>query len=190
MKKAFTMLELVFVIVVIGIISAVLIPRVDSQPSQQAALDLRSEIRYTQHLAMNDDSLNPNDSTWYKNRWQIRFKDNKYSIVHNNNTEYAKDPLKPDVEVKNIDLHKKYGVSITVTGTECGVAAGDGSYIISFDHLGRPIAGDLNNATGPYSGTGVSLVQTNDCNITLSNDEESASLSISPETGFVKLSYN
>ena len=188
MKKAFTMLEFVFVIVAIGIISAVLIPRLNNSPTQQGAIDLLSQIRYTQHLAMTDDSLDTSDPNWYKNRWQIRFNGNKYSIVHENNTKYALDPLKRDVEIKDVDLHEKYGMTVSVTGTECGTKIGD-EYIISFDHLGRPIAGDLSDATTPYSGPHMSLVQTDDCKITLTNGDGNATISITPETGYVSLTY-
>ncbi|MGD9717776.1 MAG: type II secretion system protein, partial [Sulfurimonadaceae bacterium] len=51
MKKAFTMLELVFVIVVIGILAAVIIPRMDRDNASEAAIELQSQIRYAQHLA-------------------------------------------------------------------------------------------------------------------------------------------
>jgi len=79
MKKAFTMLELVFVIVVIGILSALVIPNTRTNPLQEAAIQLASHIRYTQHLAMSDDRYNPAtvDGTgniiWYKERWQLVF---------------------------------------------------------------------------------------------------------------------
>lgn len=79
MKKAFTMLELVIVIVVVGIISAVLIPRDGSNRLAEAAAQLVGHIRYTQHLAMVDDRYDANnlDSVnnikWYKERWQLIF---------------------------------------------------------------------------------------------------------------------
>ena len=82
MKKAFTMLELVFVIVVIGILAAAIIPSTRTNPLQEAAVQVLSHIRYTQHLAMMDDKYDANnfDSTgavkWYKERWQILFSSN------------------------------------------------------------------------------------------------------------------
>ena len=60
MKKAFTMLELVFVIVVIGILAAAIIPSTRTNPAQEAAIQLLSDIRYTQHLAMIDDKYGQN----------------------------------------------------------------------------------------------------------------------------------
>ena len=73
MKKAFTMIELVFVIVVIGILAATIIPNTRTNPLQEAAIQLVSHIKYTQHLALVDDKYDPTDSNWYKERWQIAF---------------------------------------------------------------------------------------------------------------------
>lgn len=68
MRKAFTMIELVFVIVVIGILAAVIIPNTRTNPLQEAAIQLLSHIKYTQHLAMTDDTYDENDPNWYKKR--------------------------------------------------------------------------------------------------------------------------
>ena len=74
MKKALTMIELVFVIVVIGILSAVIIPRVQTNPLQEAAIQLVADIRYTQHLAFIDDKYETTaGSVWFKKRWQLEF---------------------------------------------------------------------------------------------------------------------
>lgn len=87
-RTAFTMIELVFVIVVIGIISAVMIPRMERDTLSEAAIQLASHLRYTQHLAMVDDKYVPNPGMssqanaasriqearyWYLGRWQLRF---------------------------------------------------------------------------------------------------------------------
>lgn len=73
MQKAFTMVELLMVIVVTGILVAVALPRLNEDSIYQAANQVTSHIRYTQHLAMQDDKFNPRDSQWYKGRWQIHF---------------------------------------------------------------------------------------------------------------------
>lgn len=75
MKKfAFTMLELIFVIVVIGILAAVFIPRFGQSNLSQAANQLISHIRYTQHLALMNDKYDANDTTWFLERWTLRIK--------------------------------------------------------------------------------------------------------------------
>jgi len=82
LKKAFTLIELIFVIVIIGILSAVLVPRFDRPTLIEAAHQVISHIRYTQHLAMVDNRFNPNDSQWFQGRWQIRFfKDVKFDSM-------------------------------------------------------------------------------------------------------------
>ena len=68
------MLELVFVIVVIGILSVVIVPKFGQHKLSEAANQLMSHIRYTQHLALVDDQYDPNDPTWFKKRWTIRLK--------------------------------------------------------------------------------------------------------------------
>ncbi|MCW8896311.1 type II secretion system protein [Sulfurimonas sp.] len=86
MKKAFTMLELVMVIVVIGILAAVIIPRTDSNSLREAAIQVISHIRYTQHLAMVDDKFDVNEAGWYNRRWMLRFQENLvYTTLAPNN---------------------------------------------------------------------------------------------------------
>jgi prepilin-type N-terminal cleavage/methylation domain-containing protein len=115
MKKAFTMIELVFVIVVIGILAAVIIPNTRTNSLYEAATQLISHIRYTQHLAMVDDKFDSTvNSEWYMRRWQLIFgksdtstdgkiaytifSDNAGSAGHSNPdmNEMAKDPMNSD----------------------------------------------------------------------------------------------
>ncbi len=87
MRRGLTLIELIFVIVIIGILSAVLTPRFDRPTLTQAAHQVVSHIRYTQHLAMVDNKFNSNDAEWYQGRWQIRFKkDLVYSSLPPNKT--------------------------------------------------------------------------------------------------------
>jgi len=82
-KNAFSMLELVFVIVIIGILAATIIPQTKTNPLQEAAVQLASHIKYTQHLAMMDDrydssNIDSNGTVkWYKERWQLVFSNNE-----------------------------------------------------------------------------------------------------------------
>jgi type II secretory pathway pseudopilin PulG len=78
-SRAFSMLELVFVVVVIGILAATIIPQTKTNPLQEAAIQVASHIKYTQHLAMMDDRYDSGrkddngDVIWYKDRWQLVF---------------------------------------------------------------------------------------------------------------------
>lgn len=178
MKKAFTMLELVFVIVVIGIIAAVMIKNVQSSASSEAATKLTSHIRYTQHLAMVDDKIDPNDPNWFKNRWQIVFTSNSYSIRSENGAMLADDPSNNGSKLQNIDLNDDYGVSISLGGS-CSSQTH-----ISFDNVGRPIVGELSDDTSPYmSGELISSA----CTLTLSDGLESRTINIEPESGYIHI---
>ena len=85
MKKAFTLVELVFVVVVIGILAFALWPTKQPTQALEAARQIVAHIRYTQHLALNDDKFATHtyiatDGTkkniaidWYKRLWRITF---------------------------------------------------------------------------------------------------------------------
>jgi prepilin-type N-terminal cleavage/methylation domain-containing protein len=181
MKKAFTMLELIMVIVVIGILAAVIIPRTASNDTAEAAVKLLSDIRYTQHLAMVDDKYDANNATWYEDIWQMRFVGNSYSIVSDNNSTFAKDPSDISKEIKNIDLNEQFGVTLT-GGGGCTTALAGG--IMGFDHIGRPIINDL-------TGTGTAYLAANllssDCTITISGSAANVVIRIRPETGYASI---
>ena len=87
MKKAFTMMEIIIVIVVIGILAAVVIPRTGSNQLAEAAVQLISHIRYTQHLAVVDDKFDANEAKWHQRRWILRFQENLvYTSISPNNS--------------------------------------------------------------------------------------------------------
>ena len=82
MKKAFTLVELIFVVVVIGILAFALWPTKQPTQALEAARQIVAHIRYTQHLALNDDKFAAHTDTggtssiakdWYKRLWRITF---------------------------------------------------------------------------------------------------------------------
>jgi type II secretory pathway pseudopilin PulG len=124
------MVELVFVIVVVGILSAMLIPKMQGDRLQEAADQVISHIRYTQHLAMVDDRFDPTgrNSEWYKERWQIYFmhhasvKDDKtlywsYAIFTDTSNLHAGSPEFHEIAVNPSDPSKRLigGSSSVVT---------------------------------------------------------------------------
>ena len=72
-RVAFTMLELVFVIVVLGILAALAMPRLDRDLKQEAADHILSNIRYTQHLALTDNKHKFDKAKWQQRFWRIVF---------------------------------------------------------------------------------------------------------------------
>ncbi len=73
MKKAFTMVELIVVIVLIGVLAFFLMPNKADTKTLEAARQIISHIRYAQHLALNNDKFDSNDATWYKKFWRVSF---------------------------------------------------------------------------------------------------------------------
>lgn len=78
-KKAFTMLELVMVIVVLGILAALALPRIERDIRNEAAENILGAVRHTQHLALMDNKNLPTTPSaltrdnWQRGLWHIRF---------------------------------------------------------------------------------------------------------------------
>lgn len=72
-NRAFTMVEIIFVIVIVGILSAMAVPRFNQNGLDLALKQLAMHIRYTQYLALQDDRFDADVKYWYKQRWQIIF---------------------------------------------------------------------------------------------------------------------
>lgn len=200
-RFAFTLLELVFVIIIIGILAVLAMPNFRGNPLQTAAEQVASHIRYTQHLAMVDDKFDPADATWWRERWQIRFRrltpETGYVIFsdtnqlgNSDNIEKAVDPLTGEridgfLNYKVANLTTKYG--ITDVNSSCWqddntlVATNRGAIV--FDNLGRPYRG-VSDAITPFQ---YLLIQ--NCVITLVHPDGNATITVNPETGYVSVAY-
>ncbi|WP_415397690.1 Tfp pilus assembly protein FimT/FimU [Sulfurimonas sp. CS5] len=190
------MLELVFVLVIIGILAAVMLPQMQSTKLREAAIQVVSHIRYTQHLAMVDDKFDKNN-TWYKNRWQLKFSntngtDNKWAYaIFNDYTNQDGNPNENEIAINPLDKGKRLtggysglieygdakaseklnlGHSYSVNDidfTNCGIANDDGKKRVFFDHLGRPLTDNPEQLVNPYSHAGKNLLLTTQCQIEL-----------------------
>jgi prepilin-type N-terminal cleavage/methylation domain-containing protein len=215
MKKAFTMLEFLIVLVVIAILAVAIIPDMKSNKLREAAVQVVSHIKYTQHLAMVDDKFDASDGKWYKKRWQIIFANQtgggnvRYSIFSDTSTtgnpdedEIAKNPQN-NIKVLSgghSNLHASFDNNLTkqlnLTSTyninsyklHGGCAYGR----VAFDNMGRPIKGDLSSSVKSYQSTRIiknkciiDLCTTNNCND--ASISEKISMAIEPETGYAHI---
>lgn len=73
LRTGFTMIELVMAIVVLGILAAMAMPKLDRDIKQEAADNILSHIRYTQHLALTDNKHIFNNAKWQQRFWRIVF---------------------------------------------------------------------------------------------------------------------
>lgn len=203
MKRfAFTLLELVFVIIVIGILAVLAMPNFNANPLQTATQQVASHIRYTQHLAMVDDTFDQNDPLWFRENWQIEFTSTASNVFYKiysdkdhlgnaDNNELARDPLtgnKLYVDVLNAssnstNLRSKYGIISISFGQGCNTGKE-----LSFDVLGRPyyyISDSLPAASNIYQ-----YLLTQECHITLTHKDGNATITIHPQTGYVSTAYS
>jgi prepilin-type N-terminal cleavage/methylation domain-containing protein len=70
-RAAFSMIELVFVIVVLGILAAMAMPRMENDVRQEAIDNVIAAIKYTQHLALSDNVVESNKTDWQRKFWRF-----------------------------------------------------------------------------------------------------------------------
>lgn len=216
-RNSFTLIELVFVIVVVGILAAISIPRFERDNLYEAADQVAQNIRYTQQLAMNDDKFNANDPLWIKKLWTIDFssanvgdgnewKHSIYADVStdgnlNSPNEAARHPSNPnmymsagwagisDKDKRNINSRMNLGKKYNITNITVGNLGQDCS-------TGRNSAISFDNLGRPYRRVAVTgggsknpgdRVLRTICTITLTSKDKSIPITIQPETGYVKI---
>ncbi len=213
-RTAFTMLELVFVIVVLGILAALAIPRFDRDLKQEAADNILSDIRYTQHLALIDYKHRFGKPKWQSAFWRIGFgfcsgSTDYYEYIGSDmsyaggisNIEAAVDPTNSkrmlwsglktctnggDSDTSDrIFITHKFGItSVTFNGS--GNNNCSNAKYIGFDHLGRPHQGFANTTSSAGSSQpNYSSYLDASCTITFTmSDNDTFAITIEPETGY------
>lgn len=201
------MIELVLVIVVLGIIATLAIPRMERDLKQEAADNILSAIRYTQHLALVDDKQEFDDSKWQQRFWHLYFgtctgSDRFYAIGSDDNkesstnarvdkTEAALDPSngKPiwwqDAQDCSSGGDDTVSPNIFITKKysvdSITSSGGCANKYIAFDHLGRPYSSDFSSSTTPDNQGYMTSV----CTFTFSlHNGDQFSIKIEPETGY------
>lgn len=206
-RTAFTMLELVFVIVVLGILAALAMSRLDRDLKQEAADSILSDIRYTQHMGLRDNKHEFDDPQWQRAFWRIGFENcasssGFYEYIGTDanygggidDEEAAIDPANGEKMIwsgadcsnggdndtsDRIFITHKYGItSVDFNGTGTNNDCANAQYI-GFDHLGRPHQGFTGSNEPNYN----SYLDA-DCTITFTmSDGDTFAITVETETG-------
>ena len=73
-KSAFTMIELVFVIVILGILASLAMGRMERDVKQEASSTILSHIRLAQQMALNDNKhRSDNNAKWQTAYWRFEY---------------------------------------------------------------------------------------------------------------------
>jgi len=208
-KSAFTLIELVFVIIVLGILASLAMGRMERDLRQEASETILSHIRLAQQLALRDNKhRSDNDGRWQRAYWQFGFRacgtDVAYRVGSDislggngvngiSSTEAAIDPIdgrylrtascseNATDESPSVLITKKYGI-LNSGVVNSGGCTGRG---IAFDYLGRP------HTNQTYNNPDFSHIITEDCNFTFTmqtdqdgdGNSDTFTITIEAETG-------
>ena len=199
MKKALSLLEIIFVIVLIAIISSAIVPENKISKLNLAADKIILYLNYTRYIAHIDNKFDINDDEWEKKRWTLKFQrcsstiggmyyvvysDTSGGTSHFKKSECLKDPLTNKYlysgsdcqaskdESKYILLTKEFGV--TNVDISCNSTSSLGQ--ISFGYDGKV-----------YSKLGNSPIEiTDQCQIKLYDKQNNfITIVVEPKTGFI-----
>ena len=201
------MIELTMVIVVMGILAALALPRIERDLRQEAADSILSNIRYAQQLAETDNMQLFNNKKWEQRYWKIMFGTcgggERFFMVGSDDDmngggffdqdEAAIDPANgkslfwpnntncsnggDDTVSQQIFITKKYGIDTISFSGGCK----DVQHV-GFDHLGRPHVG-----FGSSNRPNQTSYMFKDCTITFGFIDSSISdfsIRIARETGY------
>jgi type II secretory pathway pseudopilin PulG len=203
-QKSFSLLELIFTIVLVGIITTYFIPKNNFSNLQQASNKIILYLKYTRYIAMIDNKFNTQDDMWFKERWTLKFQNcskkvgGLYYVIFsdinhrgspNKKTECLKDPVSNKYLYSNYDceasydeskyilLTKEYG--ITNVDISCNSTSTIGQ--ISFGNDGKVYS---RLGTNPGDINKYEIKET--CFIKLyDKNENQITIAIEPETGFI-----
>jgi Tfp pilus assembly protein FimT len=202
-KKTFSLIELIFVIVLISIILSQLIPKNNFSQLQLATNKLILYLKYTRYIAFLDDKFDINNNKWFRQRWTLKFQKCKKSIGglyyliysdknqggHVNKDECLKDPITKRYlysgynciakanESKYVLLTKEFG--IIKVDVSCNKTNTIGK--ISFSNDGNIYAKLSTNADDAYK-----FKIKNICYINLYDKKNNKStIAIEPKTGYI-----
>ena len=190
-SSAFTILELVIVLIIVGAIAVTIFPKLERDPLREALNQIKRHIMFTQHMALVNDVYDASRPMWFKAMWRISFRRNNCYVVSSNidlDTNYDReesvmDPMTKTLlysnnkcEIESTDnstmfLSEKFGIDEIKFSKSCG-----SNRFIAFDNLGRPHKTLIN----------INDYLKSDCIITFMSKNRGAEIAITPETGYIK----
>jgi hypothetical protein len=174
----------------------------DRDTLYEAAEQVLSHIRYTQHLAMTDNIYDDRQANWFYARWHMRFVNGACGVFYRvgsdsdlsgggviASSEAARDPLSRELIYNNtltcadhagwyndVLIGQKYSI--------LNVVSSCGTQTIGFDHIGRPYT----NIAGVSPDDGV---MTSDCHYTFTDaSNNQVMITVTAETGYAYITYN
>ena len=192
-------MELIVVILIVGILAVTVMSRFESSRLIPAQDQLVGHLRYTQHLAMNDDRYDPSNVLWHQERWQMLLSaptvsgdpTREYALyVIFSDRDHGGFPSTAEIAVSPLDseaLGTPTGQFPTYQGITkvslhfgiSDIASSCGSHI-AFDQMGRPYG-----FSGAHNNLYRDLLPTQ-CIITITHpDEGDARICIEPFTGYI-----
>ena len=196
------MIELVFVIIVLGILASLAMGRMDRDLKQEAADMVLSHIRLAQQMALNDNKHLPNTpNNWQKGYWQWRYTncsngDIYYQVKSDSNlkgganhqaeaavdpetgkyiflpTSYCTNRSKGNNNSPNVALTEKFGVKSVIRTGGC--SAGQNLNPPKRGYIAFDYLGRPHHGLTGYSLPNFKNIMHNDCNITftMSTDQD------------------
>ena len=199
LKKSFSLLELIFVIAIVAIISSQIIPKTNISKLNLASDKIILYLNHTRYISHIDNKYDIEDNEWEKKRWTLKFQrcsssvgglyyviysDTSGGTAHFKKSETLKDPLTNKYlysssscknsydESKYILLTKEFGV--TSVDVSCNTTSAIGQ--ISFGYDGKI-----------YSQLGTTPKEIlNSCEIKLYDANQNfVTIIIEPKTGYI-----
>ncbi len=202
-KKSFSLIELIFVMVFIGIITSIFIPKNNFSKLNLAADKIILYLKYTRYIAMLDNKYDINDEMWFKERWTLKFQNctqdvgGLYYVIFSdknhkgspNKDECLKDPVTnkylyshydceaSEDESKYILLTKEFGV--TDVDISCNSTSTIGQFSFGNDGKVYSRLGTTSNDIDKYEITDTCYINMYD------SYENKITIAIEPKTGYI-----
>lgn len=212
MRGAFSLLELVLVLAIVGTLSVFVGFKMSGEPLKLAANQVAMHLRYTQQLALRDDKTGLGEQ-WYKRYWRLFFHsglvgdsteyewrytifsdDGKFSGNPNSMKQIADDPANPGKKLTsgfNAQSYKDKDITPSLNLSKTfGVAnisfkdCGNKNQTIAFDSFGAP-SGTMKSAKHPFHRRFSKI-----CEIRFYDKlGKSVAIKIYPISGFIQISH-